>query len=236
MTARPASPDDDGVALRNVLRGKFFYLLLAIVLFMAAYPYVGRDMAGRILLNAMNAGILVIAVFAIQRSRRQFVIALALAAPALAGQCVYFASGHPVALRVTAVASLAFFAYTVINILLYVLRGVEVTADKIYGAICAYLLIALTWTTAYVLVESLHPGSFTTTMVHDPGGRVDFYALLYFSIATLTTTGYGDIVPLTTYSRSLASLEQLVGVFYVAILVARLAGLYPQRTRSAARA
>jgi len=190
---------------------------------------VGTGVGGRIFLNALNFCVLGVATFAIQRTRRHLVIVAFLAIPALVGQCTYLATGSIVALRVTAVAALLFYLFTVVNILMYVLRGAEVTADKIHGSICAYLLFALMWTTAYVLVESLHPGSFVATMVYDHQGRLDFYALLYFSIVTLTSTGYGDIVPVTTYARSLTNLEQLVGVFYVAILVARLAGLYPPR-------
>jgi len=229
MTARTGSDSDDGVGLRNTLRGKFFYLLVVIVVLLVSYPYVGRGIAGRIIINALNLVVLALAIFAIQRSRRQLAIMIALAAPTLAGQGVYLATGSVPAMRVAAVSLLAFDLFTIVKILLYVLRGGEVTADKIHGAICAYLLLSLMWATAYVLVESLQPGSFAATMVYDPGGRLDFYALLYFSIVTLTTAGYGDIVPVTTYARSLANLEQLVGVFYVAILIARLAGLYPPR-------
>ncbi len=236
MTASAANEHgDDGVALRSTLRGKFFYLLVVIVLLMVSYPYVGAGIGGRIIINALNLVVLALAIFAIQRSRRQLAILIVLAAPALAGQCVYLATGSAEAMRVAIVSLLAFNLFTIVNILLYVLRGVEVTADKIHGAICAYLLLALMWATAYALVESLHPGSFVAAMVYDPGGRLDFYALLYFSIVTLTTAGYGDIVPVTTYARSLANLEQLVGVFYLAILIARLAGLYPPRTRSVPR-
>jgi Ion channel len=56
-----------------------------------------------------------------------------------------------------------------------------------------------------------------------------FPDLLYFSFATLTTTGYGDIAPVTGHARSLAILEQLAGTFYIAILIARLTGLYQGR-------
>ncbi|MBI1826788.1 MAG: two pore domain potassium channel family protein [Planctomycetes bacterium] len=229
MATNPNSRRGDDAAAGRVVRGKFFYLLMAMIVLLVAYPYVGTDIAGRVFVNALNLCVLVLAIFAIQRSRRNLLIGVLLAIPTLTGQCLYLATGEKLAVRVAAVGLLIFFTFIVTNILLYVLRGAEVTADKICGAICAYMLFALMWTTAYALVESTHPGSFTPAMARTSEGRVDFYALLYFSIVTLTTTGYGDIVPITTYARSLANLEQLVGVFYVAILVARLAGLYPHR-------
>jgi hypothetical protein len=58
--------------------------------------------------------------------------------------------------------------------------------------------------------------------------------LLYFSFVTLTTTGYGDIAPVTAHARSLAILEQLAGTFYIAILIARLTGLYQGGERGGA--
>lgn len=229
MTAPSRPNDDDGVALRNAFHGRFFYLLVTLVVLMVSYPYFGTGPAGRIFLNALNLGILVLTTFTIQHSRLRLTLAIVLAVPAVAGQCIYVATASATGLRIAAISSMAFYGFTVVNILLYVLRGTEVTADKIHGAICAYLLCGLLWATAYALVESLHPGSFAYTMVYDREGRLDFYVLLYFSIVTLTTTGYGDIVPVTVYARSLTNLEQLVGVFYVAILIARLAGLYPPR-------
>jgi hypothetical protein len=56
--------------------------------------------------------------------------------------------------------------------------------------------------------------------------------MLHLSIATLTSTGYGDIVPLAPFARSLSQLEQLVGVFYIAVLISRLIGLYPSQDRT----
>jgi hypothetical protein len=57
-----------------------------------------------------------------------------------------------------------------------------------------------------------------------------FYLLLYFSFTTLTSVGFGDITPITHQARSLVIIEQLIGVFFVAVLIARLAGLHPPRT------
>jgi Na+/H+-dicarboxylate symporter len=67
----------------------------------------------------------------------------------------------------------------------------------------------------------LIPGAFANLPSAVPGAG-EFAAMLYFSLATLTTTGYGDIVPLNPFARSLASLESVIGPFYLAITVARL--------------
>ena len=64
---------------------------------------------------------------------------------------------------------------------------------------------------------------------NDIDGRVTWWDLLYFSFTTLTSTGYGEITPVTSHARSLVMLEQITGVMYVALLVARLANMLPAR-------
>jgi len=117
--------------------------------------------------------------------------------------------------------------FFVTAILSYVLGSGKVTWDKIYGAICAYLLLGYAWTFAYSVVEEMQPGSFTSvasTMPDDLVGRV--MQLRYFSFVTLATVGYGDIVPHTAAARTTALLEAMLGQFYLVALVGRLVGLH----------
>ena len=98
------------------------------------------------------------------------------------------------------------------------------TPDVLYGAISVYLMIGLTWSVAYLLLENLYPGSFYIDAAHNPDGYLNLSDLLYYSYVTLTTLGYGDITLVTSQARSLAFLEAVCGVLYVAVLVARLVG------------
>ena len=107
-----------------------------------------------------------------------------------------------------------------------IFRGVitspEVTTETLYGAVTAYLLLGLTWGLAYALVERLYPGSFRSPVDTDGlAGPV----LMFFSFITLTSVGYGDIVPLGGHARSLAILEAITGQMYLAVFIARLVGI-----------
>jgi hypothetical protein len=93
-----------------------------------------------------------------------------------------------------------------------------VTTHKILGAIAAYILLALTWAGAYAAIASGIPDSFRGLADTQ---RVDG-DLLYYSLVTLTTVGYGDITPVHGAARSLAVMEALVGQLYPAVLIARL--------------
>jgi voltage-gated potassium channel Kch len=102
----------------------------------------------------------------------------------------------------------------------------RVTWRRVQGAVALYLVIGLVFAHLYGLLNVLAPGAFANV---PPGLSSDavFYRgrLLYFSFVTLTTTGYGDIVPLHPVARSLATLEAVIGQLFPATLLARLVSL-----------
>lgn len=95
----------------------------------------------------------------------------------------------------------------------------EATADSLVGAIFGYFVIAVACGVLFRQLEIVHPGSFRLP----EGGDLDTL-LLYFSLITLTTAGYGDITPATSVAQICAALEASVGTFYVAILIGRIVG------------
>jgi hypothetical protein len=101
-----------------------------------------------------------------------------------------------------------------------------VTTETLYGAVAAYLLLGLTWGWTYGLVGLLQPGSFRSLV--KPDGRVEGPEYMFLSFITLTSVGYGDIVPVSAYARMLAILEAVAGQMYLAVFIARLVGLHGQ--------
>jgi Ion channel len=97
----------------------------------------------------------------------------------------------------------------------------RITFHRLQGAGVVYLSVATIFATAFSFVWELVPGAFANLPPTTPSPS-EFDTMLYFSLATLTTTGYGDIVPLNPFARSLANLESGIGPFYLAITVARL--------------
>jgi len=95
-----------------------------------------------------------------------------------------------------------------------------VSLDEIYGAVSAYILIGFVWGMGYGLLELLHPGSLRSE--NGPVGPGDF---MYFSFVTLMTVGYGDMSPVHPIARSLAIIEAMLGVVFMAVLIGRLVGL-----------
>jgi voltage-gated potassium channel len=108
-----------------------------------------------------------------------------------------------------------------------ILVSAELTLDSVFGAVCGYLLLGMAWALLYSVVDSVWPGSFTVSSglaEYVEHGRARIQLLVYYSFVTLTTTGYGDITPVSAPSRTFAWLEAMTGQFYLAVLVAGLVG------------
>jgi Ion channel len=100
----------------------------------------------------------------------------------------------------------------------------RITSARLQGAAIIYLTAASLFASAYGLIWALNPGAFAN--LHGaPGSDQAIAALQYFSLTTLTTVGYGDILAVDPFARSLANLEAVLGVFYIAITVTRLVTL-----------
>jgi hypothetical protein len=118
-------------------------------------------------------------------------------------------------------------------VLWQVYREGPVTAHRIQGAVAGYLLLSAIFALAFSLVETIQPGSFQMSSVQDQvrAEVVMDRSFYYFSVVTLTTTGYGDILALSNSARTLVMMEALTGQLYTAILIARLVSLHVETKR-----
>jgi hypothetical protein len=175
--------------------------------------------------------IMVLAVWAL-RARRltlRVVVLLALvSAVSIVVDRLGVGSLHFVVLATTTV----FIGTVTVALLLYVLDWHTITTDKVFGAVAAYMLIAVTFASLFGLLQLVQPNAFYVAAANEPDGHLGWHDMVYFSFTVLTSTGFGEITPVTNMARSLIVMEQIVGVMYVAFLVARLANLYGKVHRS----
>ena len=211
--------------LARVFTQRCFYLFLALLLLITLGPLAVESATGRIAANALNGFILLATIAAVGRTTLSFVIALLLAAPTVGFQVVSLRFDMPQFLMISYGFGAAFYTAAIVYLLGYVFRREVMTDDKLYGAAAAYLMTGVLWAYFYALVQHFFPASFAA------GARttlnvVDF---IYYSFSVLTSNGFGDIVPVLPLARSVTVLEQIAGMLFVAILIARLAGIYPPR-------
>ena len=201
-------------------------LLIALAVLLICAPFIEEVEGGHLILSVLFSVVLIAAVFAVADRKRSLVIASMLAIPAITARWVHHFRPDLVHASIFLVFALALLAFVIGHLLHFVLRAPVVTVEVLCASIAAYLMLGLTWTVSYWLVDQLTPGgafSFNTERgVHSMNGFTGFY----FSFITLSTVGYGDITPVSHAARWLAAMEAMTGLLYVAVLIARLVSLY----------
>ena len=207
-------------------QGKFFYLFLCQVLLLVLFPYLEQPGLPIVLFRSLGAAAFVSGVYAVSDRRAEWITAVSLAIPAGVLNAVFAFRPNP---RITVpmlVFTGLFLVFTLLSLLRAVIRAERVTHDTIYGALSVYLLMAITWAAAYLLLVTLQPGAIAMDAARHPNHTMDWFDCIFYSFVTLTSLGYGDIVPMTAQARSLSILEAVSGIMYVAVLIARLVGLH----------
>ena len=201
-------------------------LLIALALLFFFFPFVEEIKGGDIIVSVLLSLVLLSAVLAVANRRRTLIIALLLAIPAVGGRWINHFQPHLVPPAIFLVAGLALIAFVVVNLLRFVLRAPSVNLEVLCASISAYLMLGLIWTIAYWLVAQLTPEAFAFNTTTGPKESMEGFNAFYFSFITLSTVGYGDITPVSKVARTLAAMEAITGLFYVAVLISRLVALY----------
>jgi hypothetical protein len=211
-------------------------LLISLLAFIGLYPVLLGGIAGRLAGGCVFAVILVCGIATASRSRSHRAIGVALAIFALSLQFVWLWTDNRLFEAIDAAIFAIFFLYTALMMFRHVLSFGPVYADRVHAALSVYILLAIAWAFVYGLIEISLPGAFSLAATSADGstrpqGAYLLADMIHFSIATLTSTGYGDIAPIAPLARSMCQLEQLIGVFYIAVLISRLVGLYASNNR-----
>jgi hypothetical protein len=112
-------------------------------------------------------------------------------------------------------------------VLAYIFRSQRVTLEVVLAAVTVYFLIAFSFATIYTLVLHIDFDSFRLPeWIARDSAEVLRAEMIYFSLVTLATLGYGDILPSSTFTQMLAVLEAVLGQFFMAVLVAWLVGMF----------
>ncbi|MCP4692765.1 MAG: two pore domain potassium channel family protein [Desulfobacterales bacterium] len=208
---------------RLFYKERFLFLLAFLLLYLGLAPFLKNFIGVTLLMNILITAVFLSAVTAVSRTRRQGVLVSFLALPMLISTWLNYSLHWKNLPAISHGFSILFLVVVIVVILRFVMEARRVTRDMIYAAIVVYLLIGVTAADAYGLLEQLAPGSFN---IPEEALGNGFYVFVYYSFATLTTLGYGDISPLTDQARALAIIEAIIGQLYLVVLIARLVGTY----------
>jgi len=201
-------------------------LLLVQLLGVLAYPFLDESALGRASLGVVGIVMVLVAIWAVRFSPALVWVAVVLGAPALV--FTLLEAWWPATAWIVLVNALLhapFYFYVSYAMLRYLFHDDEVTVDELYCTGAAFTVVA--WAFAYVfdIVQVLQPGSFASAT----GDHQSWFELLYLSFANLTSVGLSDIVPVMAHARSVVMVEQVLGVMYIALVIARLVGLASMR-------
>jgi hypothetical protein len=212
-------------------RWKFTILLAAALLVIGTRLALPGSAAEEVLLDLVGVVFLIAGLVTLCDDRRHRLAALLLGCPAILLGVVSHAFPREVAGTVHLlgrVSATLFLGFTVTVLVRAVVAARSVTWDTISAALVGYVMIGIVWTQIYCALELTQPGSFAiaSSAADQLDDTTQRQAILeYFSFATLSTLGYGDVTPVSRPARSLACLEAIGGQFYLAVLVAGLVGM-----------
>jgi Ion channel len=198
-------------------------LLVVIVFVVPALPFDDRVLL--LAIDIMMSLILVIGILAVADHRRIALLLSALSVVSIAVRWSATLASSELLPVIREISSLLALLVLAIAVGISVFGRGKPAVDRVVGAVVLYLMIGVNWAVAYALIDAVHPGSFTG----GSGEALGIRHWTYFSFVTLTTVGYGDIVPAARVARSMAMVEALVGQLYPAVILARLVSL-PQES------
>lgn len=198
-------------------------LLVVQLLGVLIYPAMEGSRGGRVAFEILGIVVLALAVFSVRSTPGLTWVSICLGFPAVVLSVVDVFRPTEAIVPVSNVLHAAFYFYAAYCLLRYMLSDHDVSADELYATGATFTLVAWGFAYLFVFVQALVPGSFTAAV--NPAADRSWMELLFLSFTTLSSTGLSDIVPITSWARSVVMIEQLAGLGYVAMVVSRLVGL-----------
>lgn len=188
------------------------------------YPFMEGSYAGRAAFAAFGLLVLSLTVSALRVTPALTWVAALIALPCAVLLLASIITGDQGLFPWSAGFELALYLYAGLSMLAYMLRDDHVSADEWFAIPAVFTLFAWAFGYLFVVIQALNPGAF--------GDHRDWMGLLFLSFTTLSSTGLSNIVPITGHARSGVMLEQVAGVFYIAMVVTRLVSMSVTRRRT----
>ena len=200
--------------------------LVSLILAFASSPFEEAIRYGDLVEWLRLTVVVLFGLLALSDRRRTLMWGIVLATPALLGKWVNHWRPDLVPVWLFLAPALLFCIFVVLHLLRFILRAPRIDSEVLCAGVAGYLMVGLLWAAAYVFTAQLVPGSFVFSVGPAASDSMKGFTALYYSVITLTTVGYGDIVPVSGAARMLAMMEAMTGTLYMAVLVARLVSLY----------
>lgn len=213
-------------ALRLVRRNPCAVLLAVQALGIVLYPFLDDWHAGRQAFALFGLLVLALALYAVQMTVVHTWVLVTIAIPATLLLVLQIFSDSNELMAWSSGFEAVLYFYAAFAMTRYMLEDDEVTTDELFAIGAVFTLMAWAFAHLFVVLQALDPGAFGAV-----GEPRTWNELLFVSFTTLSSTGLSDIMPVTGHARSAVMVEQVAGIFYVAMVVTRLINLSATRRR-----
>jgi len=215
-----------------LFKNRFLFLFISLLVPYLIHPLIATEVAGLVFLDLSFSLVLIVGVFAVSERKHIAITAMALVLIAQALTWTSHAVSSHVLILTGIAVNIIYLGYTVTLLLQHVIRSRTPTSNTIFAALCIYLLLGFIWAFLYSFMQDLDATSFyfnPDLFPAIPKGKHLYsylYYFIYFSFEVLTTLGLGDIMPASSWSRMVASMEAVLGQLYLVVMVTYLIGLH----------
>jgi hypothetical protein len=187
------------------------------------YPFIEQTRLARAILGAFGVLVLGLTISMVRYTPGRAWVSFCIAVPAVACNVIDMTMDVPQLRPWWVTLEALFYFYAAGCLIRYMLADRRATTDELFAAGATFTLLAWAFTFVFVLCQTLQPGCFSAAV--NPQAPRTWTELLFLSFALLSSTGIGDVIPITVHTRAVAALEMFVGVMYLALVVSRLIGL-----------
>lgn len=187
------------------------------------FPFVEGSSLDVFLIGLFGILVLIVTIAIVHRTSGSVWVSLVIALPMIVLKIVQASTKNPALIPWSAGFESLFYFYAAVSLIRYMLGDRRATTDELFGAGATFTLLAWGYAYLFTLCQALQPGCFSAAV--NGGEPRSWLELTYFSFVLLSSTGIGDIMPLTPHARALAALEMFTGVMYFALIVSRLVGM-----------
>lgn len=194
-------------------------LLLVQLLGVLLYPFIENTEFGHVGLNVLGVMVLSMAIRTVHKTPGPTWISISLAVPVIVLLALQTVFEMSFLLLWSSGLEAIFYFFAAISLIAYMMEDQQTTVDELYAAAATFTLLVWAFTHLFVMTQALQPGAFSADSTFRTWSDLN-----HLSFALLTGTGMGNVVAVSSHARSLASIEMMTGLMYLATVVTRLIG------------
>jgi hypothetical protein len=196
-------------------------LILLFIMHFFLIPIFGSNSSFMVIINIFWMLFLIAGIISLSKSRRQTLLLTIIPFFFILFGWITVFERTPFVLFADIFFTIATFGLLIVLVLKKVFEPGPITGHRVIGSIVVYMILANLWSVIYLFIYEQISGAFQITLPAFESNTLHAN-FLYFSYITITTTGFGEIVPLHPIARSMVQIEAIIGVLYPVILIGRL--------------